>query len=120
MARASVLAWVREAVVDVQLAVLSLEALGALALVRADQVLAHGAVLARGRLALVDLLLAVRAGVPVEAVAAVRVADVVTCAVVTELLEFYTWEWKECISILHYTYSLSSLLVEAREGVWCL
>lgn len=85
MARSSVLARVWQAVIYVELAVLSLEALGTLALVGPDQVLADSSVLARGGLALVDLLLAVGAGVAVEAVAAVRVADVVAGSVVAQL-----------------------------------
>lgn len=81
----AVLAWIRAAVVYVKLAVLSLEALGAVAGVGADQVFARGPVLAGRRLALVDLLLAVAARVAVLAVAAVAVADVLARAVLAQV-----------------------------------
>jgi hypothetical protein len=84
VAGSSVLARIRLALVHVQLAVLALEAFGALARVRPHQVLASGAVLARCRVALVDLLLAVRTGVAVRAVTPVRITDVFACSVVAE------------------------------------
>lgn len=86
MACSSVLARVRQAVVDVELAVLSLETFGALTLVSSDEIFAESSVLTRGGFAFVYVLLAVGAGVAVLTVTTMRVADVFAGAVVAELL----------------------------------
>lgn len=83
---AAVLAGIRLAIVDIELAVLTLETLGTLTLIRTDEVLTCCAVLTRCRVALVDLLLAVRAGVALEAMTTVTVAYILAGAVVAEIL----------------------------------
>lgn len=80
----TVLARIWSAVIDVEFAVLSLEALGALALVRSDEILAGSAVLTWRRVALVYLLLAVGAGVTVKTVTTMTIAYVFASAVVAE------------------------------------
>lgn len=89
MTGSSVLARVWSAIVHVEFAVLSLEPLGALALVGSDEVLALRAVLARSRVALIDLRVAVGAHVSVQAVAAMGVADVLASSIVAEFLRFH-------------------------------
>ena len=63
VADSAVAARVREAVVDIELAVGTLEASRASARVRSNQILAGGAVLARRRVAFINLVLAVTSSV---------------------------------------------------------
>ena len=88
MTDAPVLARVRVAVINVELAVLPLKSRRTLALVSADQVVAGGSILAGLSLALVDLLLAIAAGVPVVAEAFVAVPHIpAVAAVLTQLVD---------------------------------
>lgn len=82
MACAAVLAGIRLAIVDVQFAVLALEAFRAIAGIGADEVFAFGAVLARIRFTFVDFYLAIRSGVAFLAVTSVGITDGLAGAVV--------------------------------------
>lgn len=84
MTGSPVLARIQATIVDVELAVLSLEALGTITLVRSNQVSASGAILTRSRVAFVDFGLAVASGVAFIAHATVAVADVFASTIVTQ------------------------------------
>jgi len=85
-----ILARIWLAVIHIQLTVLSLEALGAVAWIWANQILARSTILTRCWLTLIDLILAVTASVAILTVTAVAVAYVLACAIVAQIVPGHT------------------------------
>ena len=85
-----ILARIWLAVIHIQLTVLSLEALGAVARIWANQILARSTILTRCWLTLIDLILAVTASVAILTVTAVAIAYVLACSVVAQIIPGHT------------------------------
>lgn len=80
----TVLAGIWLAIIDVEFAVLTLETLGTLALIRTDEIFARCTILTWRRVAFIYLFLTVRAGVTIEAMTTMTIAYIFAGAIIAK------------------------------------
>lgn len=87
----TILAWIRRAIINIQLTILPLKASSTMAAVCTDQIVTGSAILTGCRFAFIYVHCAIAAGVSFQAVTSVTVAYILASSIVAQRLSAYSY-----------------------------